>query len=105
MSIFIVLLLCNGFTVFYPSQFTASGFLTTYLGIPIFLIIYLGHKIYKGRKDRWLYSPNDVDLVTQVDEVEADAQVWAALDKQEQERKGMSHGPWKVLKKISLLWQ
>jgi amino acid transporter len=77
---FIFLLLMNGFTVFYPGNFTASGFLTTYLGIPIFLILWLGHKVLWGRKDRWMYRPIEIDLHSRLAEVEADAEIWAKLD-------------------------
>lgn len=74
LPIFLVLLLCNGFTVFYPGQFDVATFLTTYLGIPIFLILWLGHKVVAGRSDMWFYRAADVDLqsgMTQVLEDEA----------------------------------
>ena len=37
----------NGFTVFLDDSFTASGFLTAYITIPIFIAFYLGWKIVK----------------------------------------------------------
>ncbi|KAI1770097.1 proline-specific permease [Hypoxylon cercidicola] len=40
-----LLTLTNGFQVFFPSQWSASGFLAAYITIPIFLVLYLGHKI------------------------------------------------------------
>ena len=80
LPLFIFLLLMNGFTVFYPGNFTASGFLTTYLGIPIFLTLWLGHKVIWGRKDPWMYKPIDIDLHTYIREIEADAEMWAKLD-------------------------
>lgn len=61
------------FTVFYPGQFTASGFLTTYLGIPLFLALYIGHRLTIGREYCWAYKPEEVDLVSGVEEVNADA--------------------------------
>ena len=80
LPLFIFLLLMNGFTVFYPGNFTASGFLTTYLGIPIFLTLWLGHKTIWGRKDPWMYKPMDIDLHTHIREIEADAEMWTKLD-------------------------
>ncbi|KAI0595991.1 proline-specific permease [Biscogniauxia sp. FL1348] len=39
-----VLTLTNGFQVFFPSQWSVSSFLASYITIPIFLALYLGHK-------------------------------------------------------------
>ena len=64
--------------MFYPGNWDTSGFLVTYLGIPIFLVLWLGHKLIFGRKDPWLYQPMEVDLTSGLREVEADAQMWAA---------------------------
>ena len=87
LPIFVFLLLMNGFTVFYPGNFTASGFLTTYLGIPLFLILWLGHKVIRGRNDRWMYRPSEIDLHTHIDEVEADAEMWTRLDEEKKAKK------------------
>jgi amino acid transporter len=60
--IFVILCLVNGFSVFLANQFTASGFLTAYISIPIFLLIYLIHKVVDGRRDAWLLPANKVNL-------------------------------------------
>ena len=99
--VFTMLLLLNGFTVFYPGRFTATGFLTTYLGIPIFLILWLGHKLSIGRHDPWLYRADKMDLTTGLAEVEADAAMWTRLE--QTEKAGVKKSPW--LQKISLLWE
>ncbi|KAK7522155.1 histidine permease [Phyllosticta citriasiana] len=65
------LLLINGFTVFWPENWSASSFLTSYIGIPIFAVIYFGHRIYK-RNDKWAYNPHEVDLVTGMERVLAE---------------------------------
>ena len=90
----------NGFTVFYPGRFTASGFLTTYLGIPIFLLLWIGHKLTWGRNSPWILQPHEVDLTSNLREIEADAEMWARMDmvKKDQTRQ---HGIWK---KVSVLW-
>jgi amino acid transporter len=82
---FTILLLCNGFTVFYPGQFTASGFLTAYVGIPIFLVLWIGHKLTIGLKDPWMRKIEDLDLTTGVAETEADAEMWTRLEKEQGE--------------------
>jgi yeast amino acid transporter len=65
---FIILCLINGFTVFFPSEWSASNFLTAYVGIPIFLVLYFGHRIY-ARHDPWATKSEDVDMLTGMDEV------------------------------------
>jgi amino acid transporter len=97
---FTVLLLANGFTVFYPGRFTPSSFLTTYLGIPIFIILWMGHKFTAGRHEPWMYQPSEVDLTSGVHEVEADAETWDLQDIFKKEQQGGS----KWWKKIAILW-
>lgn len=65
---FVFLCLINGFDVFFPGRFSASSFLTAYVGIPIFLVIYLAHRVYR-RKDPWAFKSEDVDLYTDLDGV------------------------------------
>ncbi|KAH7356071.1 proline permease PrnB [Pyrenochaeta sp. MPI-SDFR-AT-0127] len=98
---FTFLLLCNGFTLFYPGRFTATGFLTTYLGIPIFLSLWLGHKLIAGRRDSWLIKPHDVDLTTGLREVEADAETWTRMDAMKKAKSAHSNAWWK---KLNCLW-
>lgn len=65
---FTFLCLINGFTVFFPSEWSASSFLTAYIGIPIFLVMYFGHRIVFWR-DKWAWDPADVDMMTGLQEV------------------------------------
>lgn len=55
--------LLNGFHVFFPSQWNVSEFLTAYIGIVLFVVLYFGHKFTLGRKDRWLIPAEEIDLV------------------------------------------
>ena len=67
---FTFLTLINGFDVFFPSLWSASGFLTAYVGIPIFLCIYFGHRIYSmSKKEPWAIPSAEVDLKTGLDVV------------------------------------
>ncbi|KAI8961477.1 proline-specific permease [Daldinia sp. FL1419] len=43
--IIVLLTLTNGFQVFFPSEWSVSGFLAAYITIPIFLVLYFGHKL------------------------------------------------------------
>jgi yeast amino acid transporter len=64
---FVFLTLINGFDVFLfeakGKDFDVSDFFTAYVGIPIFLAIYFGHRLY-ARNDTWARKPEDVDLVS-----------------------------------------
>jgi len=70
MVAFVFLTLINGFDVFFPGRFTASSFLTAYVGIPIFLCIYGLHKAFHWNEP-WAHDPQDVDLHTGIDVVVA----------------------------------
>jgi amino acid transporter len=67
---FAILCLANGFTVFWPSAWSASSFLTAYVGLPLFTVIYVGHRIYCWN-DKWAIPVEEVDLTTGLDEIEA----------------------------------
>ncbi|KAI0000270.1 amino-acid permease inda1 [Xylariaceae sp. FL0662B] len=58
----IILTLTNGFQVFFPSKWSAASFLAAYITLPIFLALYIGHKIY-FRTSLATGIP-DVDVVT-----------------------------------------
>lgn len=102
---FTILLLCNGFTVFYPGNWDVSDFMTAYVGIAMFLALYIGHKVIAGRKDPWLLSPESIDLVSGLREVAADEERWR-LEEETRVEKAQSRGPFgKVLKVISVVWE
>lgn len=63
---FTILTLINGFDVFFPGRFSASSFLTAYVGIPIFLVIYFVHRVCH-RHESWVHSSESVDLITGLD--------------------------------------
>ncbi|TPX11674.1 uncharacterized protein E0L32_007653 [Thyridium curvatum] len=64
----VLLTLTNGFNVFFPGQWKVDDFLAAYITLPIFLVLYAGHKI-------WFRTPlarkiPDIDVVTGVREME-----------------------------------
>ncbi|KAL3440193.1 amino acid permease/ SLC12A domain-containing protein [Aspergillus insuetus] len=68
LSFAIFLLLINGFTCFFPSNWSASTFFTAYVGIPAFVLLYAGHRVwYWG--DPWVWRAGEVDLVTGLEEI------------------------------------
>lgn len=94
LPIFVFLLLTNGFTLFYPGQWKLASFLTDYLGIPIFLILWLGHKFTVSRSDPWIYKSIDVDLKSGLAEVEAEAEVWIQAEMIKSEQKATKNNIW-----------
>jgi yeast amino acid transporter len=67
---FSLMLLINGFTTFFPSQWNVSDFFTAYISIVIFCLLYFGHRIV-FRWDKWAWSPTEVDLRTGMEEIQA----------------------------------
>jgi len=78
---FTILTLINGFDVFFPENWNASSFLTAYVGIPIFLVIYFGHR-FVHRHEAWVIPSEEVDLHTGIETVlanetpEVNANTW-----------------------------
>jgi yeast amino acid transporter len=91
--LFPFLALLNGFDVFFPENWSTSSFLTAYIGLPLFLVFYFGHRIYNW-SDPWLIDPKSVDL--SVGDV-----VEEAPSKQESQGEGKKQW-WDIL---SFLWE
>ncbi|KAJ5180953.1 hypothetical protein N7492_004163 [Penicillium capsulatum] len=60
--------LINGFTVFFPSEWSVSNFFTAYIGIPAFLLLYFGHRVLYW-SDPWAWRPEEVDMHTGLQEI------------------------------------
>ena len=88
---FTILCLVNGFNVFWPEKWSVTSFLTAYVGIPVFLAIYFGHKIYAW-KDPWVHAPESVDLQTGMEQVLADEKPRAHLNGKQKK--------WEIVKSI-----
>ncbi|KAF2224111.1 histidine permease [Elsinoe ampelina] len=71
---FAVLALINGFDTFFPSRWSVSRFFTAYVGLPLFFAFYFGHRIwsYFDAKDPWAHPPEEVDLVTGLEDIIAE---------------------------------
>ncbi|KAL1974273.1 hypothetical protein VTN31DRAFT_5833 [Thermomyces dupontii] len=63
-----LLTLTNGYTIFFPGEFTVSSFLVSYIVIAIFLVFYLGHKIYF--RTPWMTRISEVDVISGVEEID-----------------------------------
>lgn len=65
----VVLTLTNGFAVFFPSQWSVGDFLAAYITLPIFAVLYFGHKLVF--KTPWARKLQDIDVITGVREMDA----------------------------------
>lgn len=65
-------LLCitNGFAVFFPHNFNAAKFVTSYASFPIFIILYLGHRLFVRRQALWITPITELDVFSGLEEVE-----------------------------------
>ncbi|KAJ5295724.1 amino acid permease [Penicillium antarcticum] len=71
MFMFGLLCLLNGFTVFFPSQWSVVDFLSAYIGLPLFVIFYFVHRFWR-RQDPWTIPSHLVDLHNGLAELEAE---------------------------------
>ncbi|KAH7018951.1 amino acid permease/ SLC12A domain-containing protein [Ilyonectria destructans] len=94
---FACLLGLNGFSVFFPGQWSVSSFLTSYIGLPIFLVIYGAHRVYHWNEG-WVIAPGDVDLHTGLDAIKALEEVEA--EQEYPEKGGVKGKAWRVVKSI-----
>ncbi|KAK6193932.1 hypothetical protein LQW54_011966 [Pestalotiopsis sp. IQ-011] len=69
-ALFVISLLTitNGFAVFFPSNWSVSDFLAAYITLPIFLVLYIGHKIWF--RTRFYIKKEDIDVDTGVKEMD-----------------------------------
>jgi amino acid transporter len=63
-------MLCNGFSVFFPGHWSVTDFLVAYIGIFVFVAIYLIHRLVHW-KDAWVFKAEDIDLTSGMEEIEA----------------------------------
>ena len=60
-----IFILINGFDVFFG--FTAAGFLTAYINVPLFIALYVGWKVVKRTR---IWKPHEMDFVTGIPTLE-----------------------------------
>ncbi len=64
-AIFVISLvtITNGYSCFFPGAFSASSFLAAYITLPIFLVLYIGHKI-ATKNWRWCKTVEEIDVIS-----------------------------------------
>ncbi|KAL4946739.1 proline-specific permease [Aspergillus oleicola] len=68
MFVISILTLTNGYAVFFPGNFNASDFLVSYIVIAIFIVLYVGHKIWY--RTPWMTKVSEIDIFTGKDEID-----------------------------------
>ncbi|KAJ5215980.1 uncharacterized protein N7498_002387 [Penicillium cinerascens] len=68
MVVIALLAITNGYAVFFPGSFTASGFLVSYIVFAIFFALYFGHKIWY--RTPWMVPVADVDVISGKEEID-----------------------------------
>ncbi|KAJ5759415.1 hypothetical protein N7520_006571 [Penicillium odoratum] len=63
-----LLAITNGYTIFFPGSFTASGFLVSYIVFVIFFLLYFGHKLWY--RTPWIVPVADVDIFSGKEEID-----------------------------------
>ena len=64
----IILTLTNGFQIFISGNWDYRDFIAAYITLPLFLILYLGHKLYF--RTRWAIPIHEVDCITGKEEMD-----------------------------------
>ncbi|KAF3763669.1 hypothetical protein M406DRAFT_352427 [Cryphonectria parasitica EP155] len=67
--ILVLVTLTNGFAVFFPGNWSVADFLAAYITLPIFLVLYFGHKLWL--RTSFAHKTEDIDVITGVREMDA----------------------------------
>lgn len=62
--------LTNGYIVFVPGRWNKNDFVAAYITLPIFVTLWLGHKIWNREWRRWYIPVSEIDVQTGVEEIE-----------------------------------
>ncbi|KAL3229696.1 Proline-specific permease [Nakaseomyces bracarensis] len=72
LTVISIITLTNGYQVFIPRFWDAKDFVAAYITLPIFLVLWIGHRIYRRRifTLKWWKSIEEIDVITGVEEIE-----------------------------------
>lgn len=72
-SLFIVSLITitNGYAIFIPRFWHVSDFIAAYITLPVFWVLWIGHKFWSGTwRNSWWKAIPDIDVTTGLEEIE-----------------------------------
>lgn len=62
--------LTNGYEVFIPKYWNVSNFVAAYVTIPIFLVLWIGHKLWSRNLRTWWYPVEKIDVLKGLSDIE-----------------------------------
>ncbi|SCV03042.1 LAME_0H07250g1_1 [Lachancea meyersii CBS 8951] len=65
-----IICLTNGYVSFIPKYWKTADFVAAYITLPVFLALWLGHKIYTRTWTTWMYPVAEIDVTTGLAEIE-----------------------------------
>ncbi|ODV83826.1 hypothetical protein CANARDRAFT_9117 [[Candida] arabinofermentans NRRL YB-2248] len=69
---FVLLTFINGYSVFFPENWSGSNFVAAYITIPVIIVLFVVHTIYQ-KKIKIFYDLSEVDVITGVEQCEREA--------------------------------
>ncbi|SCW01405.1 LAFE_0D11848g1_1 [Lachancea fermentati] len=69
-TIISVICLTNGYATFIPKYWNAADFVAAYITLPIFIVLWLGHKAYTRTWKCWAIPVAEIDVTTGLREIE-----------------------------------
>lgn len=71
---FIVITITNGYEIFFHNNWDVNNFLAAYITLPIFFVLWVGHKICttKSLRGPWYLKVDEVDIFCYLEEIEVE---------------------------------
>ena len=110
LSFVVLILVFNGFDVFFPGRFTASRFFTCYFGIFFLVVLFAGWKVVRAAKGDggagWGVRTRDVDLLSGKREIDDEEQAFLAVRRVRKEMTNAREEGWwrKGIRRASGFW-
>lgn len=68
-----VICLTNGYAIFIPANWNVSDFIAAYVTLPIFLVLWVGHKLWTRTWTTWAIPVPEIDVTTGLKEIEEES--------------------------------
>lgn len=70
-----IITLTNGYETLIPRYWKASDFVAAYITLPIFLVLWFGHKLWSRSWKHWWYPVQEIDITSGIQEMEEKTQI------------------------------
>lgn len=65
-----IITITNGYAIFIPKYWRVADFIAAYITLPIFLVLWFGHKLYTRTWGQWWLPVSEIDVTTGLVEIE-----------------------------------